>query len=108
MENIMLGAYLMPKDLFALANAVHDEETFLEFLVALSQDWEEEQAIEKGKPSGPYSAGALGWENGSIGPMLDAAAAWGTSTVHDAPRYEKSENPWRRAAHIIHAGKFYE
>ena len=98
----------MAKNLFALADTVHDEKTFLEFLMALSLDWEEEQAIEKENPSGPYSAGALGWENGNIGAMLGAAVAWGASTTHGAPRYEKPENPWRRAAHILHAGKFYE
>jgi len=98
----------MAKDLFALADAVHDEETFLQLLSALCLDWKEEQSLEAGNPSGPYSAGALGWENETIGTMLDAAASWGASTIHGAQHYEKPDNPWRRAAHIIHAGKFYE
>jgi hypothetical protein len=98
----------MAIDLYALADSVSDEKSFLQFLAALAADWEEEQTLEKSTPSSPYSSGALDWENGSIGAMLDAAAAWGTSTVHGAPRYEKPENPWHRAAHIIHAGKFYE
>ena len=54
---------------------VVDEATFIDFLRALADDWEEEREIEKTKPSSPYGPGALGWENGSIGTFLDAAIA---------------------------------
>ena len=98
----------MALDLHDMADAVHDEESFLEFMSQLCADWEEEREIEATKPSSPYSAGALGWENGNIGAFLDAAAAWGTATINGAELYKKPDNPWRRAAQILHAGKFYE
>jgi hypothetical protein len=98
----------MATDLYALADSVSDENSFLQFLQALANDWEEEQSLEITNPSSPYSSGALGWENGSVGAVLDAAVSWGTASIDGLKHYEKPENPWRRAAHIIHAGKFYE
>ena len=98
----------MAIDLYALADSVSDEKTFLQFLAALAADWEEEQALEKLNPSSPYSSGALGWENETLGEALDAAVSWGNATIEGLPHHEKPQNPWRRAAHIIHASKFYE
>lgn len=98
----------MAIDLYALADEVSDEESFLQFIIALAADWEEERKIEATKPSEPYSSGALGWENSTIGTMLDAAASWGKASIDGMRFYEKPLNPWRRAAHILHAGKFYE
>jgi hypothetical protein len=85
---------------------VVDRATFVEFLEILSEDWCEEEEIEKAKPSPSYSAGALGWENGSIGTFLDAAAAFGKSDIANA--IPQHSNPWRAAAQIILAGKWYE
>ncbi|MGZ5050174.1 MAG: hypothetical protein ACXWAS_03850 [Methylobacter sp.] len=98
----------MAIDLYVLADSVFDEKSFLHFLAALAADREEEQALEKSNPSSPYSSGALGWENGSVGAVLDAAVSWGNASFEGLAHYEKPQNPWRRAAHIIHAGKFYE
>lgn len=98
----------MPRDLDKLADAVNDEEGFLRFLAALAEDWQEEREIEKASPSSPYSAGALGWENGTVGAVLEAAAAWGQASINGMQFYEKPANPWRRAAHILLAGKIYE
>jgi hypothetical protein len=98
----------MAIDLHALADQVNDEESFLRFVAALAADWEEEREIEAVKPSGPYSAGALGWENGTVGAVLDAAFRWREISINGLRLYEKPTNPWRRAAHILHAGKFYE
>ena len=98
----------MPIDLRALSDSVHDEVTFIQFLTALATDWHEEQMVEMEKPLSPYSPGALGWENGTIGAMLEAAAEWGNASINGLEVYEKPENPWRRAAHILYAGKFYE
>jgi hypothetical protein len=87
--------------LYEVLDQVHDEKTFCEFLNALSHDWYQEQEIERATPSGPYSPGALGWENGTIGAFLDAASVG---------LYGRSEetNPWKRAAHIIWLGKIYK
>jgi hypothetical protein len=98
----------MAINLSALADQVHDEESFLQFVAALAVDWEEEREIEKVKPSSPYSAGALGWENGTVGSFLDAAAQWGIDSINGLKFYKKPSNPWQRAAHILRAGKFYE
>jgi hypothetical protein len=99
---------MMAKDLYQLADAVHDEQSFIEFVTALSADWEEEQELESKSPSSPYASGVLGWENGTIGAFLERAGSWAAASVNGLKFYEKPSNPWRRAAHILHAGKFYE
>lgn len=100
--------YHMPKNLHALADAVCDEESFLQFVKDLVADWDEEKEIEVKTPASPYSQGALGWENGSISAFLDAASSWGDATIDGTKYYVKPNNSWCRAAHILHAGKFYE
>ena len=96
--------YKKPED---LVEVVCDEESFLRFLVALSEDWELERAIEKKSPSPPYCPGALGWENGTIGAFLESASAWATDCKRGG--YVVSDaNPWLRAAKILLAGKYYE
>ncbi len=98
----------MAKDLHALVEQVNDEESFLQFVSALAADWHEERDIEAIKPSSPYGPGALGWENGTVGAVLDAAVRWGEGSINGLRFYKKPENAWRRAAQILHAGKFYE
>lgn len=98
----------MPIDLHALVDQVDDERTFLRFVSALADNWQEEREIEAVKPSSPYAAGALGWENGTVGAVLDAAARWGLASINGLEFYKKPANPWRRAAQILLAGKFYE
>ena len=75
----------MATDLYALAEQVEDEAGYLRF--------------------GPSP---LGWENGSIGGFLDAAATWGEDSRDGLPGYSRPENAWRRAAQLMLAGKFYE
>jgi len=95
-------------DLTTKLEAVCDEATLVEFIVALAGDREEEVAKENARPSFPYGPGANGWENGSIEAFLGAAAAWATSSKNGLPFYEKPQNPWKRIADILHAGKIYE
>jgi len=88
-------------------NKVVDQETFLNFIQALSEDWEAETKIEKEKASSPFGPGALGWENGTIGGFLEAAAAYGQD--HMGRGKSPSEtNTWRAAAAMLLAGKYYE
>ena len=96
----------MPQDLDALLLTVNDEKSFIDFVAALASDFAEERELEAAKPRGPYGAGPLGWENGTIDEYLGAAAACGTSTL--LGREGDVENPWRRCAEILYAGKFYE
>ena len=94
--------------LYAILSRVQDEATFLDFLLALSRDWEDEQWKERVNPSSPYGPGANGWENGDIGQFLGAAHAWGTAFLHSGDCVEERANGWRRAAAIIYAGRYYE
>jgi hypothetical protein len=101
----------MSTDVDDLVTAVHDEESFLSFLQALLEDWESEQESERLNPSPPYSPGANGWENGTIGAFLDAAIAWARDSRNSqgAPLQPPlAQNPWLRCAQILYAGKFYE
>lgn len=98
----------MTKELQTLADEVTDETSFLEFMAALGSDWDDERAKETRSSSLPYGPGANGWENGTIGTFLDAAVTWGKASVKGLPFYNKPENPWQRAAQILHAGKCYE
>ena len=98
----------MSSDLYKLADSVETEEGFLSFVEALMQDKSDEEDKEKIKSSSPYGSGANGWENGDIVSFLGAAIAWGEASINGLQFYEKPNNPWKRAAHILHAGKFYE
>lgn len=98
----------MTTDLYELADSVETEEDFLGFVDALVADRSDEEAKEKAEPRSSYGSGASGWENGSIIAFLNAAAAWGESSKNGLEFYEKPSNPWKRAAQILHAGKFYE
>jgi hypothetical protein len=64
------------EELIQIADDVVDEASFLRFLRALADDWNDEQAKEILHPSSPYGSGANGWENGTIGNFLDAMIAW--------------------------------
>lgn len=91
-----------PIDLDELVETVHSEETFIQFVQAMAYDFALHSQIEKSKPSPPYSTGALGWENGTVDTVLDAAAACAEDATSAAT------NPWQRCAEILLGGKFYE
>lgn len=103
----------MKPDPHDLVDQVCDEASFLRFLTALREDWEDEQAKERAKPSSPYGPGANGWENQTVGAFLEAAVRW----AGDMPAERWAEvsgdpssqqNAWRRVAHMLLAGKVYE
>jgi hypothetical protein len=85
----------------AALDAVCDEASFCAFLNVLAVDWFTEQEIEQSLPGPKYRAGALGWENGTIGDFLGAAAV-GLGARSD------ETNIWKRAALIVWLGKIYE
>jgi len=91
-----------------LEEEVSDEESFIRFVVALAEDWEDERKKEASHPSSPYGPGANGWENGTIGAFLEAASAWAQASKGGTQFYSPPANVWRRFAQILHAGKFYE
>ena len=98
----------MSSELLNARDAVVDERSFREFLQLLAADWEDERAKEAITPSNPYSAGANGWENTTIGAYLDAAATWAEASAQGTPFYQPPANSWRRCADILYAGKIYE
>ena len=89
---------------------VEDLPSFVRFIDALREDCEDADRKEAARPAGPYSSGWNGWENGSIAHFLEAAVAWATtwSDRSDDPAHLASDNPWKAAARILHAGKYYE
>jgi hypothetical protein len=109
----------MGEELRILHAAVADEESFVRFLQALAADRADEVAKEKLIPSSPYGPGANGWENWTIEDFLDAAASWAEASMNGfAQTYDLSQNswepyslpqnPWKRCADIMFAGKYYE
>jgi hypothetical protein len=95
-------------DLVSAAQAVADERAFIRLLQMMALDRQDEQQKELASPSPPYSAGANGWENGSIEAFLDAAAAWAEATSRTTHLGAGPSDAWRRAAMIVVAGAFYE
>jgi hypothetical protein len=88
--------------------AVHDEESFLQFLLALRDDREASTEQEKAPRRSPYGPDALGWENTTIERFFDTAVRWARDSVNGNPYYKRPDNPWRRCADILFAAKGYE
>lgn len=88
--------------------SVHDEETFLQFLLALRDDREASVAQEAATPSSHYGPDAGGWENTTIERFLDTAVRWARDSVNGNPFSQRPDNPWRRCADILFAAKSYE
>jgi hypothetical protein len=95
-------------DLHAQADQVDDEASLLRFINALAEDWQDERRKEAAAPSSPYGPGANGWENGTIGAFLERAGSWAEASSRGMAFYSPPTNVWRRVAHILLAGKFYE
>ncbi|MER9429952.1 hypothetical protein [Mesorhizobium sp. M0408] len=90
---------------------VEDLPSFVRFLDALRRDREDADRKETAMP-GPSDPGWNGWYNGSISTFLESAVAWAVTWTEDSRRGDPAllanDNPWRAAARIIYAGKYYE
>ena len=86
---------------------VVDEKSFIQFAKALQTDKEEENRIEKEKPSPPDSQGHEKWENGSIEAFLESSIAW-SDGIRFGQMYSKDLNPSRKFTQFSFAGKTYE
>jgi predicted ATPase len=95
----------MPRNLDYILKKVCDESSFITFIQALADDFEEERDLETEQLSAAYSKGALGWENRTIDTMLGAAAAWGRAGANSPENKPGEQNPWNRCAQILYAGK---
>lgn len=87
---------------------VVDERSLIHFLRVLGHDWHKERQLGADAPLSPHAIAALGWENRSIAKYLDAMVDWAEASEEGLHCYERPENPWRRIADILFAGKFYE
>jgi hypothetical protein len=94
--------------LFRVLESVHDEGTFLQFLLALRDDREASIVQEDVAPSSKFVPEAGGWENTTIERFLDTAVRWARDSVNGNPFYKQPDNPWRRCADILYAAKGYE
>ena len=95
-------------ELYQALQSVHDEETFIQFLLALRDDREASIAQEEATPSSSYGPDAGGWENTTIERFLDTAVRWARDSVNGNPFYQRPDNLWRRCADILFAAKSYE
>lgn len=95
-------------DLYEALCVVHDEETFLQFLLALRDDREASRMMEQASPSSRFEPDAKGWENTTIERFLETAVRWARDSMNGNPFYERPQNPWRRCADILFAAKGYE
>ena len=90
----------------ALAS-VTDYQSFLIFVQALVEDWEDEAAKGKLQPSNPYGPWANGWEHGTIGNYLDAALRCEIDNARLHQKQDKAPS-WRAFAEFLYRGKYYE
>ncbi|KVL19568.1 MULTISPECIES: DUF7660 family protein [unclassified Burkholderia] len=87
---------------------VVDERSLVHFLRVLGHDWRTERQLEADAPLSPYAHAALGWENRSIGEYLEAMIDWAEASEEGLGCYDMPDNPWRRIADILFAGKTHE
>ncbi|WP_412024178.1 hypothetical protein [Burkholderia cepacia] len=87
---------------------VVDERSLIHFLRVLGHDWNTERQLEADLPPSPYARAALGWQNRSIGEYLEAMIDWAEASEDGLRFYDVPDNPWRRIADILFAGKIYE
>jgi len=98
----------MPNPLNEIAEVVCDEKSFLEFVNALIDDRNHAIKAEKQRPSSPYGPDAGGWENISIEDYLAAALSWAEDSNFGLNQSLNTNNPWKRFALSLYAGKIYE
>ena len=100
----------MSDQLIRLLDAVHDENSFLQFVDALIADRRDEIKKDKVIPAPRYDRGANGWENVSVEGYLEAASAWARAADFGRARPDGKfkENYWNQFAHFLYAGKIYE
>ena len=89
-------------------DAVHDRESFLDFVDALARHRRASAEAEQASPSSPYGPQVGGWENVTIEDFLDAALSWAEGSI----RIENPDFPpkpsWRAFASFLYCGKIYE
>ncbi|BCG74058.1 hypothetical protein MesoLj113a_52160 [Mesorhizobium sp. 113-1-2] len=82
---------------------VEDVPSFVQFIDALRKDREDADRKEAMQSAGPYTSWN-GWQSSSISTFLESGVAW----AETKPAHLADENPWKAAARILYAGKYYE
>lgn len=85
--------FMSNETLFQWLDKVQDENTFIEFIDALSED---------------RINSTDEWQNGTIESFLERSHAWAIASINGLQFYKKSNNPWKRCADILYMGKIYE
>jgi hypothetical protein len=88
-----------------LISQVKDEKSFMHFVRALEADRRTAVSKEPKSKSSPYGPDAGGWENVTIEAFLESAAAWAEDTHFGKSTIVSGENPWRKFAQFLLAGK---
>ncbi|RUV75313.1 MAG: hypothetical protein EOR30_21640 [Mesorhizobium sp.] len=90
-----------------LLEKVQDLPSFVRFIDALSKDRKDADRKEATTPAG-LDTGWNGWKNGSLSTFLESAVAWFEDNGRGDPAFLARDNPWKAAARVIYAGKYYE
>ena len=91
-----------------MIEVVCDEKSLIDFVNVLIDDRARAIKAERQNPSSPYGPDAGGWENISIESFLEAAVAWAESSDFGLNQGLTTNNPWKRFAAFLYAGKIYE
>lgn len=86
-------------------DAVHDRDSFIRFVQALSADREAAEQLERADPRRYQYGGANGWQNSSISSFLECALAG----AEDQENWGNTNSPsWQDLAVFLFLGKIYE
>lgn len=92
---------------FEKLGAVHDAETFLEFLKALLDDLPCPDEMAKKSNTVLYLSGVGGWMNQDLWSFFEASIACGRDNNIGEQSLSSAE-AWKAAAEILYGGKIYE
>lgn len=95
----------MPGPVEQALDSVTDEASFLRFVSVLAGDFAADRSESGRAVNSPFGPGPRGWENGCVDTFLEAAVSWAEDS---GSRQPAAQNPWRRCAEILRAGKSYE
>ncbi len=86
---------------------VRDLPSFVRFIDARRKDREDADRKEALRSAGSHIRWN-GWENNSIATFLESAVACVEDNARHNSAFLADENPWKAAARILYAGKYYE
>jgi len=93
---------MRPEDLL---DDVHDRESFIAFALALAEERDRAERIERENPNTYIIDGALGWMNGSIGGFIGAGLSHFEPGIGEKPIDVPT---WKDLAMFLYCGKIIE